>query len=471
MKLLSKLKHFIYYGLGGVSQSIASLLVLPFITGKLTIEDYGVYSMITLCGSIASSLFYLGVTSALPRYYLGRDNAILRENALGCCNVLILTGACIQILFASLFGSMISKYLFNTEVYGFHLKVIFIGYAFLFLNQYVISFWRINNLSFRIFYLGLINIIINFIGIYTGFIYFKNSLYVPIVIFLTIQILQFVISIIISKDLLHFCIDKNLLRSILKFGLGAVVIGGSTLVVDWFDRFVINELLSLRDVAIYSFSYKLGSFINILLISPYLSVWIPYLMEKRMDADINHIIERVISIYILLGVAFTTLSALFVQDVLFYIISYEKYADAIQYFPVIMLGIMIYGLINFYSIGYIFEKKIYELTRIYIFVALVNIVLTYIFVKKFKIMGATYSSVVTYILIAMMVYFDGKKYIRIKVKQTKIVFYVSLCLSIILFRNAFFYNNSSKLLVIKIIMFITMGIIVYLREFKTKKLF
>lgn len=468
MNLFEKLKHFILYGLGSASQALSGILILPLLTKSLSIEDFGVYSMITLCGSMASSIFYLGITSALPRFYFDSNKIEDQRKILSNATFIILIGATLQIIFGYAFSSKISLRLFMTYDYSLALSLTFMGYALLFLNQYILAYWRLLNYSSKVFAWAIINIFINFIGIYYGINYVAHSIYVPVIVFLVAQLVQLFISLFQTRELLLLRVDIDLLKSLTRFGLGVVIIAMGTLAIDWFDRFVVNDLLSLKDVAVYSFSYKIGTLINVALVSPFVSVWSPIMMKKRSDPNVHSMFTRVTNLYFVVGCCCTVLATFFFQDIVFLFVPKQGYSEIVNYFPVIMFGTLIYGLSNIFSAGYFYDKKIYGLTKIYISFALVNVGMTFFFVKYWQLNGAMWSSFLTYTMISTAILIGSRRYFYFSVDIKKIAVYSTIVLSSVFLRNSYFQNLSWINFSIKLGLFALFILVVYGLEFNFK---
>ena len=88
-------RHSIVYGLGTVAQSAVGFLLLPILTGSLTKEDFGVYSLILMASAVASAVFYLGMTSALPRSYFDYESSDERRAVFTTAFLILLVGAAI----------------------------------------------------------------------------------------------------------------------------------------------------------------------------------------------------------------------------------------------------------------------------------------------------------------------------------------------------------------------------------------
>jgi O-antigen/teichoic acid export membrane protein len=73
LKLL--LKHGVVFGLTSSLQSALSFILLPLYTHYLSLEDFGNYNMLLVWAGAFNTLFGLGASSALGRYYYDEKDA------------------------------------------------------------------------------------------------------------------------------------------------------------------------------------------------------------------------------------------------------------------------------------------------------------------------------------------------------------------------------------------------------------
>src|SRR5262249_49459482 len=67
--------HTVIYGLGSVLQTVLGFLLIPLYTRYYTPDVYGVFTLLTLAGTVAGAVFFLGGSSALARSYYDSDSA------------------------------------------------------------------------------------------------------------------------------------------------------------------------------------------------------------------------------------------------------------------------------------------------------------------------------------------------------------------------------------------------------------
>src|SRR5438093_7559225 len=62
-------QHSLTYGLGAALQAALNFVLLPLYTKQFAADEFGVFRMAVLAGSLAGAVFYLGAYSSLSRFY------------------------------------------------------------------------------------------------------------------------------------------------------------------------------------------------------------------------------------------------------------------------------------------------------------------------------------------------------------------------------------------------------------------
>lgn len=109
-------KTGIIYTVGVALNSLIGYISLPIYSSYLTVEEYAVVNLIFLVGTLFSTIFYLGASSALTRFYYDysdKDRCYIVSSSI----LLVSVGGVIQIIIACVFGKMISTIIFDTDCY------------------------------------------------------------------------------------------------------------------------------------------------------------------------------------------------------------------------------------------------------------------------------------------------------------------------------------------------------------------
>ncbi len=81
-KIKEAASHTLIYGLGSVLQTALGFILIPLYTRYYSTDMYGTLALITICGSLAGSVFYLGASSALSRSYFDYEGGDGQTNSI-----------------------------------------------------------------------------------------------------------------------------------------------------------------------------------------------------------------------------------------------------------------------------------------------------------------------------------------------------------------------------------------------------
>lgn len=199
--------------------------------------------------------------------------------------------------------------------------------------------------------------------------------------------------------------NRDYLSFILLISLPLIFHRLGHLVLNQLDRIMLGKMLSIKEVAIYSFGYTMGTIIQSVLNSINI-VWIPWFFEakKRKDDYLHYYVLR----YLAVGL-FLTLGYLTIFPDLALLMGGEKYSQSIDFIAMIIIS-------YFFVFLYTFPVNIqfyYANTRMIpigtIAAGVVNAVLNYFFIPKFGIYGAAVATVLSYLSLLVFHHIISRK--------------------------------------------------------------
>ena len=173
-KLRDLLKHGLVYGIGGIAQSALGFILLPILTSKMSLNDFGIYSLIIMSATIAGAIFYLGMTSAMPRSYFDFPEEARRKSIFTTGFMILLIGAIAQIAIGYWCAEIVAKLILQSAQMHYVLAIqwAFFGGALTFINQYFFSYFTLKFILNQIFKI----ILMSFLSFFIQFFHFFKSL-------------------------------------------------------------------------------------------------------------------------------------------------------------------------------------------------------------------------------------------------------------------------------------------------------
>lgn len=414
-------KHGIVYGLTSSLQNLLAFILLPLLTIYYSATDFGVYSIILLSGTLANAIFYLGVGSALGRYYYDVDSDKYRNDIITTSIIIAGMGAFLLITLALTFSEKLSLFLFNDIVYSKHLLFAFVGTAFSFLLNILTLVLRYDKKSILFMIVSVSAVCINFIITYVLLTKYNFGILAPILGTMISNFLSFVFLIFFYLNRLSGSVCKSNIKLLLLFGLQSSITGIFFFLLDWVDRLIIRDLLPMADVGIYSLGYRIGSMINVILILPFSLVWAPVRMQYVKKENNRIFVQNVTSYFLMLGMTLVFLATIFSDVFMNLFFTNKEYSGAEMVFPITMMATLIFGLQNIVDFGIYFHNKLYFYIIISLIGLIFNVAMNYILIPRFGYIAAAYVTLLTYLLTTSLIYVVSNRYYKISFEWKRIV--------------------------------------------------
>jgi O-antigen/teichoic acid export membrane protein len=469
LKLKEAVRHAIIFGLGSIAQSATQFLLIPILTATLIPAQLGAYYLIQMASTIAGAIFYLGMTSALPRSYFDYSDEVNRRSVFTTAFIVISFGAIIQVLLGTLGGGLISRLMLRNEVYRTAVQWAFIGNALSFINQFFFSYLRFLRRSIFSVVLGLLALI-GSMGISIALLKVNPSdISAPFKGQAIAQMIIIIVFIIKSgKKIFYPRIFWKEIPILLKFGIPTIFSSFAFIVMDQADRILIGRMLSMSEVGIYSVAYKLSSVINVVLIVPFGQIFSPMMIEYRKQSNIKSFFNKVFSYYCMACFFCIVITAFFAKDLLPIVARGSSYSSVTPIIVIVMLGYAAYGVINIVSAGLIYQRKIIISTVIYWVCAGTKIMLNLLVIPRWGMFGAAGVTFIIYILLPLLISLASHKYFSFPIELNRIFRCILISLIPILFA-IFLEPIFSFSLIIKLIFFLVFCVFFYFFCFKEQE--
>lgn len=411
MSLDSVGRSGLIYAVGSILSSAISFLFIPLFMKHFSVAEYGAYSLIMLCGSMGGAVFYLGVTSALPRSYYDYETAEDRKRCFSTTLFMLFLGGLLQGVFGYIFCESLSERLFNTSAYADSLLLVFVASSFTFINFAFLTYLRLEHKASSFLFFS-ISTLISTVGLVYYFAIYENlKVYGALLGNFFAQLALFLAFIYkLGPTLITFRIIVREIPLQVRFGFFSVLSSLAAMSVLWVDQLFINEFLTLYDVGIYSLAVKLASVISVVLVAPFMQVFNPIMMEHRQSDDITAIFVKGVQYFFALGLLIICSAAFFFKEALYFIEDADKFELSLVYVPFLMFGILTYGLTNIVGAGFFYARKVEHLTYIYFLLAAFNVVANIFLIPAYGMEGAVASSIATYALCPLLVYQGAKRH-------------------------------------------------------------
>lgn len=164
------------------------------------------------------------------------------------------------------------------------------------------------------------------------------------------------------------------------------------------DRMMIGRLVNNSAVGIYGTLYTVSS-ISLLVWQAINASFVPYLFQNidKKEHNIKQISNMLLEAYAVIAVLLTFFAPEIVK-----ILATKEYYEAIYIMPSIAAGVFFTSYANLYSNIAVYYKESKYVMYPAIVAAILNLVLNYVFIKMFGYMAAAYTTLFSYIILAIL---------------------------------------------------------------------
>lgn len=211
--------------------------------------------------------------------------------------------------------------------------------------------------------------------------------------------------------------DKKYWSFIIRFAVPLIPHYLASTVLASSDRIIIDKLCGSSYVGIYSIGYTISLALTIINTSINNS-FIPWTFKKMKSKEYSQISPVSNMILIIIGVI--SVGLVILAPELVKIIAPVEYYDAIWVIPPVAMSVLFMFMYHLFgNIEFYFEANKF-ITISSVLVAILNIILNYLFIPIFGYIAAAYTTLVSYILFSAFHYLFMKRLVKLKIGEVNI---------------------------------------------------
>ncbi|AEG18376.1 polysaccharide biosynthesis protein [Methanobacterium paludis] len=444
-------------GFTNILIALSSIILLPILTKNFTTSDYGIWVQINTTISLIPNLAMLGLPMSMVRYLSAKkEKKEIQEGFYSIASLVFASTIVISALLL-LFSKNIAVALFNGNVNIAILLAVIVFLACL--NALLLNFFRTFQQMKRYSVFLLIQ---TYLGVFiVSYFAIKGfSIYTAALGLLIANLIIFVImiSFIISDIGLKIPKFKNMMEY-LSFGLPTIPSNLSYWIVDSSDRYAIGIILGTSFVGYYSPGYTLGNII-IMMLAPF-SLLLPSLLPNYYD---NEEIEKVktflkysLKYFLLIAIPSAFGLSILSKPILTILTTPEIALNGYLITPFVALSALLFGIYGIISNIIVLKKKTKILGNVWIFAAVLNVVLNILLIPYIGIIGAAAATLVSYFIAFIITTVYSFKYFKF---DFDLVFIMKSIIASVLMSLCIFLINPSGIL--NVLITVIIGAVVYM---------
>lgn len=425
-------------GIAKIVSSLRGLILFPILAKTLGPSNYGVWSQIL----ITLGLFLPFVTLALPetmvRFLAAEKDKKNVAKVIFTIIFFILIIATIFALILFFSSSSFAKVLLKDSSASFAIRIASFLIILGALNQVSIESFRVFGQIKKYSAISILQTLLEIL-IVLPLVFFGFGLFGTIVAFLIADSLILLISLIFILSHVGFSRpDFSILAPYLAFALPLVPIGLFDTFINSSDRYVLGFFKGSAAVGIYSATYNIG-LLAIVFIYPISYILAPTIFklfdEKKID-QVKFYLSYSLKYFLLFSIPAVIGLTVLAKPLLRSLATSEFILmNSMLIVLIVALSTVAYGVqVIFYYI--VMLKKS---TKFFIMAfgigGIVNLILNIVIIPGLGALGAAITTLIAYVLVAVIVYFESRKYIIFRVDFLTIIksILVSLVMGIIIY--------------------------------------
>ncbi|MFQ5786441.1 MAG: oligosaccharide flippase family protein [Thermodesulfobacteriota bacterium] len=450
------LPKFVSYGL--------HLITLPILTRILTPEDFGVITLSMAFPTIIVGIVTAGFTNSVPRYFFEYRKDRRKLNALYFSIQLYLFLMLIaSTAFVYLTKDYLSSLVTGKTDYGF---AVLIAYIAIYLGQINLVYLRIyqnmekavQHSSFVILQ-AVTSVAMSLLLVWYFRLSYMGMLYGSFIGALVACITMFVC---FNKQVYVDFSRKVLLENI-KYGLQVVPKSFTGFINRFFDKYMLNAMLSMSVVGIYNIGQTIAHAFEVLMNN----VWMSFQPLSYRDVfdrgeKASSDVGRIFTIFSYITLFPVILGILFAQEII-YIIAPASYYGAGNVIVILAAGVMTQTFGMFVSVQYAYTKRPFWIFPITVIGTVFNVAANIYLIPRYGLIGAAFATMVSTTIVNALLTYIGQKLYKIQYEWGTIASLYALIMtamvSVLYFRTMDYGNiYLYPLKLIFIILFALIGI-------------
>jgi len=398
-----------------------TFLLLPLYTNVFSLENYGIISLVYTFLGFMNVILHYGLDTSLLKHYVPADQEE-RKSILTNTYISFLLTTAVFIIILILLKNHVSTLLFGINLP----KAVLLVSGILFFD----ILWTIHVLILRaeeksILFSG-INLfnVLSSLGLNLYFVlYLQLGIYGVLLSNITTSGCIFLATFpIILKRISLKTISIDKWKKLMEFGYPFLFTGIFSMILELSDRYILLYLTDIETVGLYSAGYKIGM-LMMLVVMGFNMAWQPYFLKKKIidKKYINQVTIIVMSILFFLWILLLIWSNDLVR-IQFWNSTFfgEKYWGSTQIVPVIALAYIFHAVYLLQLPGVYLLDKPGWIAGVKGIGATVNIILNFLLIPEYGIMGAANATCLSLMLVTVIFYFINKKIFPISYNWNKL---------------------------------------------------
>lgn len=423
------IKDFSWYFLGSFVPLLIGFAKTPIFTRHFKKEEYGYLGIVTITFAYLGMILFSWIGSCIWRYYSKYESENKLKHLYSNLALLYFTSMFILLAISSVWyvctDHVLVKQLIHYSFFQILLNQLFMFYMVLIRLKGKAKFYTIVQ-SVRALFSIIIALVLVFI--------LKSNISALVSSLVVLDVLVLLGLFVYNPAKVSFnynLISKKRLRELLTYGAVGLILNISLLTITTSDRYIIAMFSNLENVGIYDQVYKLSQISVVALVTIFFNTINPLLLkelENNFDTSI-HLIKKYLKPFFVYGLPVIIYLSIFSKEISTLFLG-KEFRVGYAIMPYVFFAAYLQGLSNFYELRLKFSNKYKKLSFIAISAAVVNVILTIIFVWLYGYEWAAVTTLFSYVLLILMLHYFDKEVLSVITESKKMYYKIIIVLAL-----------------------------------------
>lgn len=458
------------YSAGSIFQNVIYFILTPIYTAYLSTGDFGVIGLLSVSAGIVLCITKNPVGYGFVRFFYAPGYEAHRKSFLFNSLLFASLKSAIFALIFILFSSFISDNFFGNKLY-FDLVII---YAFsIFLqpaDNLIQDFVRMEKKAalLTIFQISRVIVVSGLVVLMLAYFDFGVYSLAWGAVFTSAFPILFFLPLILKN--MEFKIDSLFFTEVLRYGYPMIAATLFIQLIQSIDQYFIKYFLDISSVGLYSFGYKFGSLMSIILILPFGNIIEPVIFEMESRRyELTNFVRSIAKFFFILGLIIWLGLSLFANELIRLLSSDASFYPAAGIVPAIAFSYLCFGLIFIIIKGLELSGKTKTISMVYLAGLLANLLGNITLIPAYGISGSALSLLISFIVIVLLSYLLSKKHYGFQIEFNKLIIASAIAWIFFIFVEYLPSNSFLISIILKICLFALYIIIIFSIGLITKK--
>lgn len=401
LKSKSSISALVYVGTNFFNAALPFFL-LPILTSKLSVSEYGLVSMILVVVSLITPLITIGVIGSISRTYYKDDEIKDFSKYIGNCLFIVLISFFLINLIFLTFGTAITNYSKIPPYWYFACGVIVVENFIIDLNLLTYRFkfqsikFAINKMSQTIF-----SFVLTYLFVVLLNYGWQGVIMARLIVLTAYAIYSYIV--LWKNKYINYTLDKVYLKNALMFGIPLLPHLLAGFIINTSDRIFISNIYNVSATGSYSVAYQIGSVIDLVSNSLNLA-WVPWLYENLKDFEKNRKKIKKVTLLGMFGLMAIALVFLLLLPFILDIFVHKDFKISLSVIIVVVIGFVFQGYYLLFVNYMFYEGKTKTVSLITFSLAGLNLILNYFMITRYGIIGGAFSTAICFLLKFIMIF-------------------------------------------------------------------